>query len=312
MANRTTFFRPPLALIANAERWLNEALESILEPQGYRVVSASNGKELVQRAPGARADVVVLNANLPDVDSIETCRALRDTRVVARGVPIIMITSTPTTKQQRLAALRAGAWDYLSLPLDAEELVLKLETYAHVKLEVDRAVEENPVDQASGLYNPRGLDRRARELVSDAFRRRAPLACVALSVEPESADTASAAPAAFTTAIDYVAQLLHARGRTSDAIGRLGGSEFAVLAPATRADGAVKLAHRLAQTIETSRLRPEGLPALLVRAGYEALADVHATPIEPQSLLEHASAALEQARTSGSGERVFGYQAGPI
>ena len=181
MANRTPFFRSPLALIANAERRLNEALKSILEPQGYRVVSASNGKQLLERAPGARADVVVLNANLPDVDSIQACRALRSNRAIARSVPIIMITSTPTTKQQRLAALRAGAWDYLSLPLDAEELVLKLDTYAHVKLEVDRAVEENPVDQASGLYNPRGLDRRTRELVSDAFRRHAPLACLALA-----------------------------------------------------------------------------------------------------------------------------------
>jgi len=309
LANRTPFFRPPLALVVNAEQWLNEALESILEPQGYRVVSASDGKQLLERAPGAGADVVVLNANLPDVDSIQACRALRSNRAIARSVPIIMITSTPTTKQQRLAALRAGAWDYLSLPLDAEELVLKLDTYAHVKLEVDRAVEENPVDQASGLYTSRGLDRRTRELVSDAFRRHAPLACVALGIEPASAQKGPSAPAASPTAIDYVAQLLHARGRTSDAIGRMGGSEFAVVAPATTADGAVKLAHRLAQAIETARPRPEGLPVLRVRAGYEALADVHATPIQPQSLLEHASAALQQARTAGNGEGVRGYQA---
>lgn len=308
MANRTPFFRPPLALIANAETWLNEALESILEPQGYRVVSAASGKELLARAPGVAADVVVLNANLPDVDSVQTCRALRNTRAVARSVPILMITSAPATKQQRLAALRAGAWEYLSLPLDAEELVLKLDTYAHVKLEVDRALEDNPLDQASGLYSTRGLERRARELVSDAFRRRAPLACVAFGIDVPRAEPGAAA--GLAAALDYVAALLHARGRTSDTIGRLGRSEFGVLAPGTDAGGAVKLAHRLAQTIETARPRPAGLPTLRVRAGYEAVADAHATPIQPQILLEHASAALEQARARGDGHEATGYRQG--
>ena len=310
MANRTPFFRPPLALIANAESWLNEALESILEPQGYRVVAAASGKELLARAPGVLADVVVVNANLPDVDSVQTCRALRNSRALARTVPILMITSAPATKQQRLAALRAGAWEYLSLPLDAEELVLKLDTYAHVKLEVDRALEDNPLDQASGLYSTRGMERRARELVSDAFRRHAPLACVAFGIDLERPEPS--ASTSLPVALDYVAALLHARGRTSDAIGRLGRSEFGVLAPGTDAEGAVKLAHRLSQMIETARPRPAGLPPLVVRAGYEAVADAHATPIQPQSLLEHATVALEQARTHGNGHGATPYRAGSV
>lgn len=314
MPNRTPFQRPPLALIANTEQWLNDALESMLDPLGYRVSSAVSGVQLLERAAGAQADVIVFNANLRDVDGIQACRALRANRAIGGNVPIIMIISAPATKQQRLAALRAGAWDYLSLPLEAEELVLKLETYAHVKLELDHATQENPLDR-SGLYNRRGLERRARELVSEALRRHASLACVALEIETEPQEAeAGAATAVLAAAAAYVAQLLGERGRTSDAIGGLGEGEFAVVAPATDADGAVRLARRLAQTIETARPRPEGVPALRVRAGYEALADVHATPIEPQALLEHARAALQQARAGtvgrGNGDRVVRYQAG--
>src|SRR2546422_8509394 len=44
-----------------------------------------------------------------------------------------MITSTPATKQQRLAALEAGAWDYLSLVINSEELALKLDAFVRVK-----------------------------------------------------------------------------------------------------------------------------------------------------------------------------------
>ena len=311
MVHRTPFFRPPVALIANAEAWLNEALESILEPRGYRVLSASNGQELLERAVGARPDLVLLNAVLPDLDSIQLCRTLRQSPALARTMPLLVISSTPVTKQQRLAALQAGAWDYLTLPLEAEEMLLKLDAYVRVKLEVDRALEESPVDHASGLYSSRGLERRARELVSDAFRRHAALACVALGIEVEAEEARPAATAAaLAAAFDFAAQVLQARGRTSDAIGRLSRGEFAVLAPATDATGAVKLARRLAQSIESGKPRPEGIPALRVRAGYEAVADLSASPIQPHSLLEHASAALQQARGAGNGEPILGYQAG--
>ena len=47
---------------------------------------------------------------------------------------------------------------------------------------------------------------------------------------------------------------------------------------------------------------------MLVRAGYEAVADLHATPLAPDRLLEHAGAALIQARTAGNGERIRAYQ----
>ena len=308
MPPRTPFPRPPVVLIANAGTWLNKALDSMLEPQGYRVVSVASGRELLDRAPAARPDVVLMDANLQDLDSIAVCRALRQNRAVSWHTPIFMITSTPATKQQRLAALEAGAWDYLSLVINSEELGLKLDAFVRVKLETDRALEEAAVEPASGLYTMRGLERRARELVSDAFRRHAPLACVALAVELESHDVRPALLAAPPVAVAYAGEVLQARGRASDAIGRLGRSEFAVLAPSTTPEGAVQMARRLTQALQTAGPRPRGLPPLLVRAGYEAVADLHATPLAPDRLLEHAGAALIQARAAGNGERIRAYQ----
>src|SRR5256885_350837 len=149
---------------------------------------------------------------------------------------------------------------------------------------------------------------RARELVSDAFRRHAPLACVALAVELVPQDANPARLAAPPVAVAYAAHVLQARGRTSDAIGRLGRSEFAILAPSTAPEGAALMARRLTQALETAGPRPAGLPPLLVRAGYEAVADLHATPLAPDRLLEHAGAALVQARAAGNGERIRAYQ----
>lgn len=311
MPPRAPFPRPPVVLIANSGSWLNQALDSMLEPLGYRVLSVAGGRELLDRAPAARPDVVLMDANLQDLDSINVCRMLRQNRGVTWHTPIFMITSTPATKQQRLAAIEAGAFDYLSLVVNAEELMLKLDAFSRVKLETDRALEEGAVDPMTGLYTTRGLERRARELVSDAFRRHAPLACVVLSVELEAPGSPGSGRglAAPPAAVAYAGEVLRARGRASDSIGCVGRSEFGVLAPATDPDGAALMALRLSAALEAAGPRPAGLPPLLVQAGYEAVADLHKTPLAPDRLLEHASAALVAARAGDHAERIRAYRA---
>src|SRR5438477_4492097 len=174
-----------------------------------------------------------------------------------------------------------------------------------LKIEMERALDQCALYPASGLYTLPGLERRARELTSDAKRRRAPLACVALGIglDPKGAGESAALPAAAA----YAGQVLQASGRTSDCVGRLGEGEFAVLAPATAPEGAARMARRLSRVIETAGPRPAGVPPLRVHAGYDAVTDVHQTPVEPASLLEHAGTALHQAR-GGAGERIRAYK----
>jgi DNA-binding response OmpR family regulator len=293
--------RPPSVLIARAfGTWLSQGLADLLVPRGYRCEFVSSGRELLDRAQSGWPDVIVLDADLPDLDTAQVCRRLRQHQA-AWNTPVLVVTPARATKQERLAALEAGAWDCLSLVLEPEELTVKLDAMARLKLEMDRTLEDSAVDPASGLYTTRGLERRARELAAEAARRHAPLACVALGVEPDPKTTA------------YAAHLLQASGRASDSIGSLSPGEFAVLAPGAAPDGAVKLAKRLSLLMETAAPRPAGTPPLHVHAGYEAVADMHETPIDPASLLAHAGLALRQARAvnigAGEGDRIRGYRA---
>ena len=308
MEPRTSFSRSPVVLAAAvAGTWLSQALASLLKPQSYRVQFASSGRELLERAPAVRPDIIVLDMDLPDLDAVSVCRTLRQNRA-AWDMPVMMITSLPATEGPRRAALEAGAWDYLSIVLSPVELTLKLDAMARLKLDLERALEHSPVDAASGLYTRRGLERRARELAADAVRRRSPLACVALGIEPDPKG-APARAAALPGAVAYAATVLQASARASDAIGDLTEGAFAVLAPATPPEDALSMARRLSRVIESAGPRPAGVPPLRVHAGYEAAANVQETPIEPVSLIEHAGAALMQARAAGPGERIRAYRA---
>src|SRR5687768_8279834 len=233
MAQRDKASSAPLVLIANDQEWSARSLESILGPNGYSVVRAYTGQQALERARTSQPDLIILDAQMPDMHGFEVCRSLRGDPRFSATTPIVITTSGPSGRTQRLEAYQAGAWAFLGQPLDGESLLLKLGTFLKSKREVDTMRDASLLDRGTGLYNMRGLARRAKEIGSEAFRRRDPLACVVFSPEPEPADPAAPEDEEEQRMTDQIALLFRQAGRASDAIGRLGQSEFAVIAPAT-------------------------------------------------------------------------------
>jgi diguanylate cyclase (GGDEF)-like protein len=286
--------RPPVVLIVNAQEWSTRALESILWPSGYAVIRAYTGRQALDRVRSSRPDLIIIDTNLPDFDSQELCSAIRAEATVLDSTPILMTAPDRPSRELRLGSLRAGAWDFLDYPLDAEELMLRLDSFMRAKFDADHAREKALVDESTGLYNIRGLERRAAELGSHAFRYHWPLACVV--VTPDVADRESLP--VLREAVRQIAASSREVFRTSDAVGRLGESEFAIIAPGTDAEGAVKLAERLATALNGSS--GAGRPALQLRAGYQAVSDYHENPIAPMEMLAHASTALHDESVGGA------------
>ena len=287
MAELTSRSHPPLVLIANGQEWHARSLESVLGPHGYAVVRAYTGKQALERGRSARPDLIIIDADLPDHGGLEVCRVLREDPQISASTPIL-VTGPHPSRERRLAALRAGAWDYLTVPIDGEELQLRLDAFVRAKFESDRAREESLLDGLTGLYNIQGLARRARELGSQAFRHHDPFACIVLAPYVEGQD-APGSEEAVTAAVSYVARKLRDNGRVGDAIGRLGPTEFAVVAHGTDAEAAVKLVQRLAQVLESEAEESgDDVPRFKVRAGYEAVENYHDAPIEPEDMLVRA------------------------
>ncbi len=292
----------PLVLIANDQEWSARSLESILIPQGYEVMRAYTGTQALERARTAHPDLIILDAQMPDLHGVEVCRQLRADPRFSPTVPIVITTAGPSGRAQRLEAYQAGAWEFLGQPLDGESLLLKIDAFLRAKLEVDRIHDESLLDQVTGLYNMRGLSRRAREIGSEAFRRRHALTCVVFA--PESPELGDAAVEEVATRLAAaVGEALRKAGRSSDAIGRLGPLEFAVIAPATGPEAALKLVERLRETVETHPVkRNGGTPASIgLRAGYFAVPDFHDAKVDATEMLLRATTALRTLKVEGGG-----------
>jgi diguanylate cyclase (GGDEF)-like protein len=315
MANRDkTPAASPLVLIANDQEWSARSLESILGPSGYAVVRAYTGQQALERARTSQPDIIILDAQMPDIHGFEVCRALRSDPRFSSTTPIVITTSGPSGRTQRLEAYRAGAWEFLGQPLDGEALLLKLHTFLQSKRQVDLLREENLLDSGTGLYNMRGLARRAREIGSDAIRRREALACVVFAPESELETTDDEAPEEELVRLsDQVGAVFRQVGRVSDAIGRLGPTEFAVIAPATGADGAVRLVNRLGGAVEATRIPVRGGErSVRVKAGYCAVPDFAESPVDAVELLLRATTALRDLRSGREADRIRAFEQVPL
>jgi PleD family two-component response regulator len=173
--------RSPVVLIANAHEWSARSLDSILVPKGYSVVRALTDGEALERARLVQPDLVILDVGLPETGGIELCRALRAESSISSAMPILLTSSGPITRDVRVAALRAGAWECVSFPLDAEVLLLKVDTFCEAKARSEAAVQEpSLVDPVTGFYTEQGLLGRVRDLAAESARLGRPLSCVAI------------------------------------------------------------------------------------------------------------------------------------
>ncbi len=111
----------PLVLAIEDEPQMLRFLRASLESRGFRYVEATTAREGLGQATGRNPDVILLDLGLPDLDGIELTRRIRGWS----STPIVVI-SARGREQDKIAALDAGADDYLTKPFGMGELLARL------------------------------------------------------------------------------------------------------------------------------------------------------------------------------------------
>jgi DNA-binding NtrC family response regulator len=110
-------------LVVDDEPSMCALLESTLSRRGFAVESFHSGSAALDRVAGADVDVVLTDLQMPGVNGIQLCRQLVERRP---GVPVIVMTAFGSM-DSAVAALRAGAYDFINKPIDNDTLALMLE-----------------------------------------------------------------------------------------------------------------------------------------------------------------------------------------
>lgn len=102
------------------------ALIEFLSKQGFSVVTAENGEEGVAKSKAEKPDLILMDVVMPGINGYQATRTIsRDEDT--RNIPIIMTTSKDQ-ETDKIWGMRQGAFDYMTKPLDLEELLKKIQS----------------------------------------------------------------------------------------------------------------------------------------------------------------------------------------
>ena len=106
-------------LVVDDEEVVRHGYRRVLSADGFRVMSAGDGREALDLMGGDRFDVVLMDMRMPGMDGIELLRAIKDQWPESEVVVVTGYPSIETAKE----AVKLGAYDYLAKPLVPEEVL---------------------------------------------------------------------------------------------------------------------------------------------------------------------------------------------
>jgi two-component system cell cycle response regulator len=219
------------------------------------VTIEKSAQEAIFKAAETDYDVMVVSLGLSDYDALRLCaqvRALERTR----NLPILIIADAEE-RPRVLRGLELGVNDWLSRPVDRNELIARVRTQVRLKRyadglreQVQQSIEMALIDPLTGLNNRRYLDNHLSSLIDSSRMRRSPLSLCIFDIDHFKRVNDSYGHDVGDQVLQGFAQRLKGIIRTGDLLCRLGGEEFIMAMPGVNLMVAARIAERARCAIE--------------------------------------------------------------
>lgn len=295
---------------AAAMAWKRMLSETVRD----RLDVCSTSEALARAGETEAPDAYIIAADLErEGDGLMLLSELRS-RMESRHAAILVAVD-PTARKTAAMALDLGASDIVHLPLDPQEMRLRLKTQLARKRQSDRlrrrvrdGLQMAVTDPLTGLFNRRYAMSHLARIRQRSERSGRGFAVMLIDLDNFKVVNDTHGHAAGDTVLEAVGQMLVSNLRSVDLVARVGGEEFMVILPDVEADAALGAAERLRGLAATTPIRlPSGrsdsLPVTLYQTISVGLANARVSPIgrgeEIEDLLERADDALYKSKSQG-------------
>lgn len=209
---------------------------------------ATSGAAALRQAREYPPDLVLLDAQMPEMDGYEVCRALKADPAL-RDIPVIFVTSHSDLEHE-LRGLAVGAADFIHKPISEPLLVARVKTQLRVKELTDELRRNATIDPLTDLANRRSFDEALTREWKRARREAVPIALLMIDVDHFKGFNDRYGHPAGDACLRAIATVLQQTSRRpADTVARYGGEEFALLLPNTPRAGAAHLAGRILSAV---------------------------------------------------------------
>ncbi len=280
----------------------SERLMAALTP-AHEVEIETNPQEAIFKGAEGKYDLFIVSLGLRDFDGLRLCSQLRSLERT-RQLPLLLLADLED-RNRILRGLDLGVNDYLTRPVDRNELLARVATQLRRKRYADSlrenvtaSLEMAVVDPLTGLHNRRYLELHLASMMDAAAGRGRPCALMILDIDHFKAVNDSYGHAAGDEVLKGFSLRVKRVIRTVDLMCRLGGEEFVIVMPDTSHMVAMKIAERVRAAVEGEffgidnggRSIPVTVSIGLAERGQEA---------NPENLFRRADTALYNAKNAG-------------
>ncbi|MDQ7849095.1 MAG: diguanylate cyclase [Armatimonadota bacterium] len=303
--------RAPRIMVVDDEPSVLEVVRLRLESMGATVIPLLQGADVLPVARAQNPDLILLDIMMPDLDGFAVIRALKEDEAT-RQIPVIFMTARDEL-DSRVQGLDLGAHDYVTKPFNTVELLARIRAALRVKALQDELTEKNKMlqqlatsDPLTGLPNRRTFDEQVFTEMERARRNAQPLSCLIFDIDDFKEINDIHGHQAGDEVLRQIGRVLTGRKRRTDLAARYGGEEFVWLLPGANQTAAVELGHWLLRTISELEVVTTQVPLrVTVSVGVSTYdPEVHGD-VPTGALLQHADAALLEAKRAGKGRVVF-------
>mgnify|MGYP000299990468 FL=1 len=140
---KTKTAKSSLVAVVDDERSVTSLLSTLLEHEGYKTICFNSGSDFLNYLKNDRVDIVLLDLMMPGLTGFDVIKSIRENEII-EYTPILIISSL-TDRETRLKALSLGIDDFLSKPIDREELWLRVRNTLKVKAYQDHLFNEKQI-----------------------------------------------------------------------------------------------------------------------------------------------------------------------
>jgi diguanylate cyclase (GGDEF)-like protein len=302
-------------------------LVDYLTRQGYEIHVAEDGECALDMFAYISPELILLDVMMPRVNGFETCRRLKAAEA-SKDVPVIFMTSL-TDIADKVRGFEAGAVDYITKPIQHEELLARVNTHISMRKLQMRLLEKNVeledeiserkklqdalehlaiTDSLTGIYNRRHFFDVSETEIARAQRYQRPLAIIMLDIDLFKSVNDRFGHLIGDQILRNVADRVQNELRVNDVLGRYGGEEFAILLPETSLVDSELVAERLRASVESRPFQSDrGHIDITISLGVTCLNGGRSVSVE--RLLDEADQALYAAKRAGRNcTRIFDCQ----
>lgn len=301
-------------LVADDSRVIRKAISKILNNE-FELIEAEDGEAAWERLlRDDSIEVLVSDIEMPKLDGYSLiCRIRAADAERVRNVPIIVITGADD-ELTRERAFACGATDFIIKPIDGVQLLAR--TRAHAKLDqTARKLEETAaaledqtaVDPLTQLHSRRYFIQRGVQDLAYAKRHNSELSVIRVDIDNFRSIYKKHGDQVSDQILVWLSKILTTTSRTEDTVARIGGGEFAVLAPSSGRMEAAVLCERARTAVVAEPFKHEGLSIpLTVSLGLSTLGRDPGETIE--ELLALAEQRMTLAKAAGGNRLGVSYQ----